>query len=945
MFKRILSTLLIAVLIVFNIPPKESFINAAEASSDTVSVNVRVEAYNRTIVEPTEVEVGSFDLQQYVGGTSPITTEDPRAIHAIIRALESAGINTLDKNEFDLGYGGNYIAGIDGLWEFDRGGFSGWMYYIDNQFVPVGVLDRKITDGESIVVFYVDNYNDNTYSWFDQEHITAEVGEPISIKQNGLVYDTWTNEQTTGPVEGSTILVNNDPYLQGGNAVVTDENGMATVTFDEAGTYTLSAERKSGELTNISRPYAQITVEEAPPEDTTPPSVTVDTLTDGMVVEEPELTFRASATDEIDGSITPTIKLNDTKLNPQQDGQFKASLLEGKNVIQVTAVDSNQNKVTKSYNVTYQSKKTTNYNIEDAMKKASNHMLHEGIISEWQAIGLARAGVSIPNEYLQIFDEAIQSQIVEQLESQRVKITDIERLAIAAVALGKDPQDINGLDLIELIYNSPERRGGYDTMTFQGNNGPIFALIALDSNAYTVPSDAKWNRQRLIAELLRTQNEDGSWNLNEYFSSPSIDITAMAITGLSPYKDQAPVKEALDKAVDYLSSVQTDEGGFDGGSFVGGVTSEATSQVIIGLTAYGIDPTGSDFTKNGNNLVDHLLSFQLADGGFQHTSGDSMSNSMATEQAYQALVAYQLYQHDGGSLYQFPQSSDPVEKVINLNEQVDVTKNQVVKIKGSKTQVVMPDDLPEGTKLIVREITKQSPGLEKAGDVFNFEFQFPDGKQPKGSYQLTMGVNSGVDLSKTGIYYLNEQTEAWEYVGGWGDAKDEVITVQVDHFSTYGVFTDTEGPSEPQVTEKSKTSDSISLGLSADDPSGIKEYIIYRDGKQVAVVPGTDAEYVDTALKANQVYQYTVVAVDYVGNNSTEGKISVRTKEKEAANDEQGNSGSGTDKGDGNSTDGKTGHQLPNTATNIYNYLLIGVLLLAIGGVMLLVQKRRALSK
>src|SRR5690606_29966899 len=185
------------------------------------------------------------------------------------------------------------------------------------------------------------------------------------------------------------------------------------------------------------------------------------------------------------------------------------------------------------------------------------------------------------------------------------------------------------------------------------------------------PSDAKWNRQRLIEELLRTQNEDGSWNLNEYFDSPSIDITAMAITGLSPYKDQEPVKKALDKAVNYLSSIQTNEGGFDGGSFVGGVTSEATSQVIIGLTSYGIDPTGHTFTKNGNNLIDHLLSFQMKDGGFQHTAGDSSSNSMATEQAYQALVAYHLYQNDGGRLYQFPKFSEPVEKIIDMNELVE----------------------------------------------------------------------------------------------------------------------------------------------------------------------------------------------------------------------------------------------------------------------------------
>ena len=93
-------------------------------------------------------------------------------------------------------------------------------------------------------------------------------------------------------------------------------------------------------------------------------------------------------------------------------------------------------------------------------------------------------------------------------------------------------------------------------------------------------------------------------------------------------------------------------GGFDE-AFVGGISSEATSQVIIGLTANQIDPRIPMFTKNGINLIDHLLSFQTSDGGFQHTAGDSRSNAMATEQALQALVAFDLFTKGKGILYNF----------------------------------------------------------------------------------------------------------------------------------------------------------------------------------------------------------------------------------------------------------------------------------------------------
>src|SRR5699024_8857608 len=103
--------------------------------------------------------------------------------------------------------------------------------------------------------------------------------------------------------------------------------------------------------------------------------------------------------------------------------------------------------------------------------------------SEWEAIGLERAGISVPESYRDILYNNVESQVENALLLDRAKITDIERLTIAAVALGEDPRDINGLDLIDLIYNSP-MRGVTDTMIMQGNNGPIFALIALNTNNY-----------------------------------------------------------------------------------------------------------------------------------------------------------------------------------------------------------------------------------------------------------------------------------------------------------------------------------------------------------------------------------------------------------------------------------------------------------------------------
>lgn len=81
----------------------------------------------------------------------------------------------------------------------------------------------------------------------------------------------------------------------------------------------------------------------------------------------------------------------------------------------------------------------------------------------------------------------------------------------------------------------------------------------------------KWDRQDIIIELLNSQNDDGSWPLNTFFNTPDIDVTGMVLTGLSSYKDQDEVNLALDRAVEWLSDQQMDNGGFFAGDFVGGI--------------------------------------------------------------------------------------------------------------------------------------------------------------------------------------------------------------------------------------------------------------------------------------------------------------------------------------------------------------------------------------
>ncbi len=56
--------------------------------------------------------------------------------------------------------GGDYVAGIDGLYEFDCGKNSGWMYSVNGSFPNVSARDYKLKNGDRIRWSYTCNYGD-----------------------------------------------------------------------------------------------------------------------------------------------------------------------------------------------------------------------------------------------------------------------------------------------------------------------------------------------------------------------------------------------------------------------------------------------------------------------------------------------------------------------------------------------------------------------------------------------------------------------------------------------------------------------------------------------------------------------------------------------------------------------------------------------------------------
>lgn len=286
---------------------------------------------------------------------------------------------------------------------------------------------------------------------------------------------------------------------------------------------------------------------------------------------------------------------------------------------------------------------------------------------EWLALGLAR-NASISEDFATCYYNNVVDYINEvgSAKLHSVKSTDNSRVILALTSIGKDVTDVNGYNLLEPLAD-------FDYLCQQGINGPIWALIALDSNDYEIPVDStvaeQTTRELLIDTILSLQLEDGGWTFFGNTADP--DMTGMAIQSLAKYygKNDA-VTSAVDKTISKMSEMQRDNGGF---ASWGSVNVESCAQIAVALTSVGIDPaTDERFVKNGNSLIDAIMSFSV-ENGFSHIK-DGKYDQMATEQAFYALVSYMRLINNQTSLYDmtdvFEIPSVPYD--VNFDGKVDI---------------------------------------------------------------------------------------------------------------------------------------------------------------------------------------------------------------------------------------------------------------------------------
>ena len=295
-------------------------------------------------------------------------------------------------------------------------------------------------------------------------------------------------------------------------------------------------------------------------------------------------------------------------------------------------------KTSAPYTVTLTVAKPVGPDVQTVYQTTGDYLASKGtpivgsIGGEWLTIGLARSGRTVPAGY---YDNAV-AYVKKNINAEtnrldKNKSTDNARLILALTAISKDVTDVGGYDLL----------AGLDDMKYikrQGTNGPVWALIALDSHDYTPAGSV--TRDQLVETILSLQKDSGAWYINSTNKTDDVDMTAMAIQSLAPYYEtNDAVKTAVDKALTWLGTMQKADGSF--AEMAGAASSsESTAQVLVALCAMGIDPTADvRFAKNSFHVLDGLLTFYTGTA-FKHQASDATVDQMATEQSYYALTAY-----------------------------------------------------------------------------------------------------------------------------------------------------------------------------------------------------------------------------------------------------------------------------------------------------------------
>ena len=277
--KKLLSLLLVFVM---TITLTNGFVAKA---AETITVTLRLEQDQTTLTKPVQITMTPDDVKAY--GDLKLPTDTMTPLHVLAKYLITQKGATEENLSNYIVFNKGFLSGIsvNGTAKTDFGSASSdpkvkdasWMFAV-NDTSPVNpatgygymMNEYPMQDKDSLVLYgvwggdYV-NAVSPYYTTFAQENYQAETNQTFNIKLIGFDIFNDYGVKANHAMKGAHIVITDASGKQMEKEYVTDENGVASLSLDTAGTYTLTAYRKTTDDAHfdISRPYATVTVADA----------------------------------------------------------------------------------------------------------------------------------------------------------------------------------------------------------------------------------------------------------------------------------------------------------------------------------------------------------------------------------------------------------------------------------------------------------------------------------------------------------------------------------------------------------------------------------------------------------------------------------------------------------------------------------------------------------
>ena len=335
---------------------------------------------------------------------------------------------------------------------------------------------------------------------------------------------------------------------------------------------------------------------------------------------------------------------------------------------------------------------------------------------EWLVLGMCRLGYDLPEGWIDGYRQKLERYVTDcgGILHDR-KYTEYSRVILTVTAMGGDARNVAGYDLTAPLED-------YEQTIFQGVNGAIYALLALDSGNY----GSEAIRERYIAHILEKELPDGGWCMMG--DVPEADVTAMALQALAKYRDREDVGAAVKRGLKVLEAAEY-------------TTSEAVSQTIVALCELGMP---------ADEKVKLLLTYQTEAGDFRHVM-DGDADALSTEQAFYALVSASLQTRDQ-SLYRMAANT------CTLEIRCDTLLKNLDKLSPGKADLVPEDGI------LLEKTTVSFESGESVFDVLrrclreqNVHFEYVDAKAYGSTYIEGIGNLYEFDCGEQSgwLYFVN----------------------------------------------------------------------------------------------------------------------------------------------------------------------------------------------